>query len=298
MGSPGSERPTFSPLFRDEVREIIEDGLAPLAGPLDALAISPLSASKHTLAAVLGCEVRAMDEIDTFPGWSPPLARGKVAHKAIELSVFWRGAPSPLELVGEALARLTETDTSLGLWLQTISEVERAEITAEANDRVAAFLEAWPPLKREWRPVTEATLSQEFCGDRIVLRGKVDLMLGQTRGSEAGKVLVDFKTGGFSPAHLEDLRFYALLELLKVGVPPRRVASHYLDSGRIVPADITTDAMLAAAARLVAALTTLVELMSDSRSPVVRTGPSCRWCPLLSTCGAGQAALAALADPI
>ena len=67
----------------------------------------------------------------------------------------------------------------------------------------------------------------------------------------AGKVLIDLKTGGFSPSHLDDLRFYALVETIKLGVPPRRVATHYLDTGKLVPEDVT-EATLAAAARRVA----------------------------------------------
>ena len=66
-----------------------------------------------------------------------------------------------------------------------------------------------------------------------MLSGKVDLTVGRADGLRAGKVLVDLKTGGFSPSHREDLRFYALVETLRLGVPPRLLATYYLDGGRL-----------------------------------------------------------------
>ncbi len=73
-------------------------------------------------------------------------------------------------------------------------------------------------------------------------------------GNIAGKVLIDLKTGGFSPVHVDDLRFYALVEAMKVGVPPRRVATHYLESGNLVPEDVTEPLLMSAAARVVDAV--------------------------------------------
>jgi len=37
-------------------------------------------------------------------------------------------------------------------WLQSISELERADLRGSAIDQVCAFLETWPPLKPSWRP--------------------------------------------------------------------------------------------------------------------------------------------------
>ena len=75
----------------------------------------------------------------------------------------------------------------------------------------------------------EAPVRAEFAEGKIILSGKVDLSLGKPYGNTAGKVLIDFKTGAFYPSHREDLRFYALLESIRLGVPPRMVATYYLD---------------------------------------------------------------------
>ena len=70
----------------------------------------------------------------------------------------------------------------------------------------------------------------DLCDERIVLRGKYDLALGRAQGTEARVLIVDFKTGDRHGSHLDDLRYYALLETIRNGVPPFRVATYYLDA--------------------------------------------------------------------
>ena len=64
--------------------------------------------SKHLLGRIMGCEKRFLAEDDDKFEWSVPLARGTIAHKAIELSIHWRREPEPLVLVDESIARLSE----------------------------------------------------------------------------------------------------------------------------------------------------------------------------------------------
>jgi CRISPR/Cas system-associated exonuclease Cas4 (RecB family) len=280
----GGPRPSFPPDLRDRLVDELEDALAPLVA--DRAPDDPLVVTKHDLAGAHGCQARWAAESTRFD-WSVPLARGTVAHKAVELSLHVRGEPTPLDLVDMATSRLAEGDDSLADWLRTCSDVERAELRAQANDRVTAFVECWPPLQKRWTPVTESRARAELCGGRVHLRGKVDLTLGRSVGA-AGKVLVDLKTGGFSPDHLHDLRFYALLETLKVGVPPRRVATYYLDAGRMAPEDVTPGLLDAAVARTVAGVAAMLALRSGAAEPVRRPGPPCWWCPLRKRCPDGE----------
>ena len=48
-------------------------------------------------------------------------------------------------------------------------------------------------------------------------------------------LIVDLKTGLRYQGHADDLRFYALVETLRIGVPPFRVATFYLDTARWEP---------------------------------------------------------------
>ena len=286
LGASRGERPVFDPALHTELKAAVEAGLAPLTERANRID-DTIWVSKHALGQVMGCERKYLADEEAQFEWSVALARGSVSHKAIELSVHWRREPEPLALVDEALGRLSESDDRLGDWLQTVSEAERAELRAESNDRVVKFLECFPPLKPGWRPVTESRLRYEV-HDQFVFSGKVDLSLGRAEGNRAGKVLIDLKTGGFSPQHLEDLRFYALIETIRLGTPPRRIATYYLDQGSFVPEDVTDAVLTAAAARLIDGTTRIVEVLGAEREPNLLAGPVCRWCPVLSDCDVGK----------
>jgi CRISPR/Cas system-associated exonuclease Cas4 (RecB family) len=286
LGSAGGDPPEFPSDLGPALEADLAAGLAPL---LDELGDgSVLIIAKHGLAQVHGCEARYLHQRDDPFTVSVPVARGTVAHKAIELAVHWPVEPNPLDLVDEALARLQATDHWLADWLATASDVDRAELRSEAGDRVSKFLECFPPLRPSWRPVTESSLRVELFGGRIQLKGKVDLTIGHAVGTTAGKVIVDLKTGRPAPAHTDDLRFYALVETIRIGVPPRLVASYYLDQARSHTERVTIPLLEAALARTVDGARRMVAL-HDGAVAVKRPSPACRWCALLPDCAEGTA---------
>jgi len=286
IGKGDRDLPQFDAGLRHELRAELEAGLEPLLAALPNDEV--LFLSKYPLGQVHGCEAKFVAGRNEPFAWTVPSARGSVSHKAIELSIHWDGNPYPLDLVDEAMARLAQGPGSLADWLQTSSEVERAELRAEANERVSKFLECFPPLKRAWRPVTESSVKVELFDQRIVLQGRVDLTLGHARGTTANKVLIDLKSGGFSPVHVEDLRFYALLEAIRIGTPPRMLATYYLDSGVPYPEAVTTDVLISAAHRTIDGAGRMVQLLYHDHPAAKRPGPSCRWCPLLASCVEGR----------
>src|SRR6478735_4874180 len=119
-----SDRPVFADDLGPRLRAQLEEGLEPLIPVLDTLGIEQLWFSKHKLSSIHGCEVRFLaEEEQGFTGWTTALARGTVAHRAIELSMHVRTDAPPATLVDEAIARLTEGETNgLAEWLQSISE--------------------------------------------------------------------------------------------------------------------------------------------------------------------------------
>lgn len=279
-----ADRPTFDAGLADDLRAELEIGLAPFA------ADEPTRISKHLLSSLHGCEARHLAEQDGEFEWDPAKARGVIAHKAIELSVHWRGEMLPGELTDEAIARLTEKEQSIGEYLQKATEADLAEIAYEANERVAAFLEGFPPLDRKWIPRPESKLWVDLCDDAFVMAGKTDLTLGKPDGTRAGKVILDMKTGGYAVAHRDDLRFYALLETLKNGVPPRLVATFYLDSCRLEAEEVTREGLEVTVLRIIDAVAVLRRLEGGAE-PTLRPSRMCRWCPLLDECVAGQSAM-------
>ena len=294
LGARPHERPEFDPRLRAELRAALEARLAPVAERVPDGEV--LWISKHLLSSVHGCEgLFLAQDVEEF-AWSPATARGVVSHKAIELSISWRGDPAPGTLVNEAIARLIAGTDGVGGYLEGLGEGERAELHGEALERTAKFLECFPPLEARWRPVAESRLRADLCDDRVVLSGKVDLTVGRAEGLRAGKVLIDLKTGGFAPGHRDDLRYYALIEALRIGVPPRLVATYYLDGGRLQSEPVTEPLLHSALERVVAGAELALELRRDGREPVLRPGPPCRWCSVRTTCAAGQSWLAERAD--
>ena len=65
-------------------------------------------------------------------------------------------------------------------------------------------------------------LRADLAGGSLVLSGRVDLMLGppDRDPSAASRLVIDLKSGDARPEYVEDLRFYALLMCLRVGVRP------------------------------------------------------------------------------
>ena len=286
LGARPHERPEFDPRLRAELREGLQRSLAPIAARLPAG--ETLWVSKHLLSSVHGCEGLFLAQDAEEFAWSPQTARGTVAHKAIELSISWRGDPAASELVDEAIARLIASNDRISDYLGGLGEGERAELHGEATERVSMFLECFPRLEARWRPVAESRLRADLNDDRVVLSGKVDLTVGRADGTRAGKVLIDLKTGGFAPSHRDDLRFYALVETLRLGVPPRLLASYYLDGGRLQDETVSEDTLAVAFERVVAGADAAVALRHEQREPVLRPGAPCRWCPIRSTCDVGR----------
>lgn len=292
LGARKDDRPSFRDDLREHLRHELEEAINPL---LTEVKEPPLFVSKHDLQSVHGCEARYLADKEAEFVWTVPLARGSVAHKAIELMVTWRGDPHPIDLVEHALARLEHQERSVGLFIQSLDEAERAELAGAANDFVATFQETFPPLKRQWRPVAESRVRADLCENNVALQGRTDLSLGRSDGTVAGKVIFDLKTGRPLVGHREDLRFYALLETLKVGVPPRLLVSYYLEAGTPELETVTEDILWTAARRVAEGVEKIVELTAPgAREPNTSPGGGCRFCPISSSCPAGRRHLAAL----
>lgn len=277
----------FEPGFVAELREMALEAFDAFGERLEG---RQLYVSKHRIAMLLACEANAMAP-DDF-AWSTATATGQVSHRAIQLLVTWRGLPTPLELVDEAIARLADGDSGLGSWLAGLPPGEESDLRGSAVERVTRFMEGFPPLDPKWHPMAEARVQWPLEGP-VVLAGKVDLVLGRPDRDVSTKLIIDLKTGRKAPRHRDDLRFYALVEALRTGVPPRKLASYYLDVGTADAEDVTEGVLRAALRRTLDAIDIEVDLVTDVREPTRRPGPTCRWCPLADDCEVGQAHLTA-----
>ena len=293
LGATSQHRPVFPDGLAAGLRDRLSTGLQHLADNLEDG--ESLYVSKFLLSQVLGCEARHLHEHQREFAWSVPVARGTVAHKAIELSVHWRTVPIANELVDQAIATLTNDGSPIADYLLHLPEAEHAQLRSEAANSTQAFLDGFPPLrlKPQWRPAVEVRGRYEFLNSKIVLSGKVDLSLGGPTGDRSGRVFIDLKTGRRSRTHVDDLRYYALIETVRYGTPPRALASYYLDESRLSVETVSQDVLWSAADRVIAGIERHQTLLGGEDVPVFRPSIACRWCPIQSTCDTGKAWLAA-----
>jgi len=216
-------------------------------------------------------------------GWQ--LARGSLVHRAIAVSVNLPDR-SDAELVEAALAQLRRDDGAFDEYCAGLSDADLAALESEAVERVLLFRATFPPLQKAWSPAVEPSLKATFAGDRVVLSARPDLLLGSDDREEpmrARRIVIELKTGGDRPEHDDDLRFYALLATLRLGVPPFRVATVFLDDGTWRAHDVSAD-LLEAAVRRIGDGAIRAGAMIAGEEPRLRPGPWCGWCPRAETC--------------
>ena len=79
-------------------------------------------------------------------------------------------------------------------------------------------------------------------------------------------MIIDLKTGRVSQRHREDLRFYALVETLVRDVPPRKLATFYLDSAQPIVEDVTEGVLRTALRRTLDGIHRLIQLQVEGEA--------------------------------
>lgn len=267
----------------EKIRTQLHDelqGLAEKLTPEEAIWVT-----KHKLTTVHGCQAHHLASQNTFE-WTIANVKGTVLHKAVELGRNWHGEIIPSEVVDEALAQLADDERgSAGPFIEQLTPAERAQLRSSTVDLFTKFDECFPPLKASWRPVLESSARYEMFDRRINLSTRADLTLG----SPGAKVIIDLKSGRFVPSHREELRFYALVEAMRSGQAPRRLATYSLVTARADVEEVTEGVLQAAARKTIDGIRLIVELERDGRKPLVRPGSPCYWCPLMDGCAEGIA---------
>jgi hypothetical protein len=279
--------PDWTPLpsqVVETIRSYLTDQLSDVAPRFSRE--KPLWVSKQRLTTVHGCEAHHLATKDTFQ-WTPLTARGTVLHKAVELGVHWKGDTTPADVVDEAIARLSDSNNNIADFLVAMSPGDAAQLRSYAVDVYTRFEECFPKLKPAWRPVSESPARYELFDGAIVLGTKADLTLG----TADQKVIIDVKSGGLHASHREDLRFYALVEALRSGMAPRRLATYSLAAARADVEDVSEGVLQAAVRRVVAGVRAIVAIELDKREPTRSPAVHCRWCPLNDSCTEGMAYL-------
>ncbi len=272
-GAP-EDRSTFDPACRDDLQRELDEALAHIG--------KPLKLAKHPLSQIHQCEGKFVAD-DPF-AWTTRNARGTIAHKAFELSVGGAKRVTPSALFDMTLNTICSGSDNpyLVAFIHEMDDGQRAELRVAVVDLIIKYFEMFPHIPDAWIPHAEATTAVTI-NRKIVLRGKIDLKLGSPQGNKAASLIIDFKTGAPSFTDHEDLRFYALIETLRTGTPPFKVASVYLDAGR-ADEEPVTEAILRSAARRVIDGVKKIDELRNGRQPVLNPGFACKFCSVNETC--------------
>jgi hypothetical protein len=124
-----------------------------------------------------------------------------------------------------------------------------------------------------WYPRTRERISIPLCGGRILLDGVVDLVMGAQAADEATVCIVQIYT---SPRDVQalraDLHFHALLETLRAGASPYRVASYSTGTGELYVEPVDEHLLVGALLKTIEWTERLCATQADAR--VVDSGAS------------------------
>jgi hypothetical protein len=141
-------------------------------------------------------------------------------------------------------------DDDLAALLAELDDDERARLAAEVDAHYAVLATTLPSLPARWSPRCGLRQAIPLAGGAVVLRGDVDLALGASGGSRACVCLVDVTTARLGPLNEATVSYFALLETLRVGEQPLRVAAVSTADGSTIVREVTPE-LLADAVGLV-----------------------------------------------
>jgi len=252
-GDP-TRRPDVDPGLAGGLREWLEDGLCSLPEQLK----TPLVVSKQTLRDVLAGS-KAEESRGDRGRVSQALALGAVMDVLFRQVVTLGRIDDP---IGDGLDAL-RIDVRRAEILQYVEDLSGEDLTRfrdEVETQSAILLSRWPKLSTSWLPRTQERIAVPLAGGNVVLVGIIDLVVGAPSSGRASVALIEVKSGKMRMEDREDLWFYALLETLRSGAPPSRVATFYTRTGQVEAEDVDDARLIASVQRVLTAVGLLMEL--------------------------------------
>ena len=140
-----------------------------------------------------------------------------------------------------------------------MDEPQRAALAAVVATHAAHLVDLVPRLAPAWMPRTDDRVAIPLAGGRIVLHGTFDLLVGLPRPDTASLCALGLCTGGSWARERRSLHYLALLETLRSGTPPFRLALLETGSGRYGVEDVREEHLRAIASHLAAWLGALAD---------------------------------------
>jgi len=282
----GMDRPTMPPTLAEDLTTMIE---ARTATALRRWTESRLWLSKSKVETALRCEGQLVADADGTRSTllHPATAVGIVAHKAIQFA-HTHPNRTVADYVNAAIRAAQAEDAFHEFWDQADLAVQ-SDLIGQMISKTTSFLDSFPALDETWTPRFEESIQTKI--GTLLLAAKPDFTLGRPRPDfKQTMFLADVKTGSINDNHFDEAMFYALVATLRFGVAPYRSVVFSLASGEWTDPDVTPERLYAAAERVIAAVDSVTDVMTDRRPPLLNAGRHCSYCPAKDSCPAFAAA--------
>jgi PD-(D/E)XK nuclease superfamily len=281
----GVPRPAIDPGLAGGLRDWLEDGLVEVVATLPP-GLDVVRVNKETLNQVLVCEAHLVARRQAPRVGTVELARGSLVDALFRQWVTtgaiddpWNDAVAAFDVEGDG--------DGVTAFVDGLPAKLRRRLMDEVAEHCDHIVERWPVPSPAWLPRTQERLEVPLCGGRVVLAGVVDLVLGSPAQDRASVCLVELKSGARRLEHRGDLHFYALLEALRSGAPPFRIATYYSGTGELDAEPVGEDTLVSALSRALDGTIRLCRIAAGVEPPR-RPNHLCGWCVGLARCGPGQ----------
>lgn len=248
------ERPVVDPGLAGGLREWLEDEFAAMAAEVPS-GSPPIFVSKQRLTEALRCDPDSPVLPDVSTEVTAEIALGALVDALFRVQVTRGELPASDGALRAGIAALEVMGDSSALevvgFVRELPAEERERLGHELQVHLSTIARCWPRLGPRWLPRTQEKVRIPFAGGRVQLSGVFDLALGLPPAERCSVCLVEVKSGKRRVEHKLDLCFYALLETLRSGAPPFKVATFYTATGELDADPITEDLLVVTVRRVI-----------------------------------------------
>ena len=274
----GEPRPKVDPELAGGLREWLEDSLAGAAGRVGERGQALRVGSRLVTAPLLK---RPLVEGPLVKG---PLGRQRTSSVGVRhdelLTSLVRCLFRQWVTTGIVHRPLEDALEALSIWgdrggiveaVNRLDADQRIALAGEVADHASVISDAWPALCPAWHPRTRERICVPLCGGRILLGCVVDLVVGTQASKEATVCLVQVgTTPADSHVNLSELHFIALLETLRSGASPCRVARYVTGSGELHVENVDEHMLVGALTKTVKAANQACTVLAGTQIAGVR----------------------------
>ena len=246
-------RPRFDPGLAGGLRAWLEDGAAELVAGRGESA-SPLFLGPRLLWG----DPATFDPADTAPTEPYPmdLVRSCLVRALFRQMVTTGGVENPLDDALDAL-RVDPARHDMVCHIDGLAPADRTALATSLRLHAENLERLTPRFAAGWLPRTHDRVAIPLAGGRVVLCGTFDLLVGAPVPGRAALCAVGLTTGGRWAQARTVLHYLALLETLRSGTPPFRMALLHSAVGRYGAEDLLEEHLRAIVTHVVARLAAL-----------------------------------------